>query len=273
MKFVGHTMGTPGRSIEASVDVFADIGLEGIEIVCREGTPFTTEIADSEAARLAEYAASKGVPVTTITPYASDINSEDADVARAQIEELKRAIDLAALMGGKFARAYGGRAVEPEAYEAALQRSADALKEAGAYAAGKGVTVLIENHTGTVTRTGEATARLVERVGQASVRALYDPANVMHDTDEDWVVTFDVQKDIVAYVHVKDYLLREGKRHACNVGDGVVPWRAILGRLVEAGYDGCLCFEYEKKWYPEDLTDAEDGMARCFEFVKGVLEG
>ena len=209
--------------------------------------------------------------MVTLTPYAWDINSADVDVAAAQIEELKRAVDLAVRMGGRFVRAYGGRAGEPPEYEALFQRSAKALKEAGAYADAKGITILVENHPGTATRTGKATAQLVEQVGLAAVRALYDPGNVLHDTDEDWEITLEVQKDLIAYVHVKDFLIRDGERHACNVGEGIVPWREILPRLVEMGYDGPLCFEYEKKWHPEDLTDAEDGMARSLEFVKGVL--
>jgi len=263
-------MGTPGRTVEESAQAFAAIGLDGTELVCREGAAFCTAVADDEARRLAEFARAAGAPVTALTPYAWDINSPDSDVADAQLAELTRAIELASLMGAEFVRAYGGRESTDDP-GGARQRTVRALREAGACAAAKGVLVLVENHPGSATRTGAATRRVIDEVGLACVRALYDPGNVLHDTDEQWQVTFDVQAEVIGYVHVKDYDDRSGKRHACNVGDGVVPWSDILRRLQASGYDGCLSFEYEKMWYPDDLTDAEDGMKRSFEFAKGAL--
>jgi sugar phosphate isomerase/epimerase len=272
MKFIGHTMGTPGRTVTESVAVFAALGLDGVELICQEGSAFNSTVPESEARRLAEFAADAGAPVTTITPYAWDINSADPAVAEAQIGELQRAIDLAEIMGATYVRAYGGREFTDDP-EAAVRRTAQALTAAGAYAARRGIVILVENHPGTMVRTGRATRQLVDAVGLDTVRALYDPANVLYDTDEDWETTLDVQTPVIGYVHVKDYDDRSGKRHACNVGDGVVPWKRILQRLVEAGYDGCLSFEYEKKWYPDDLEDAEVGMKASVEFVKNTLAG
>ena len=39
--------------------------------------------------------------------------------------------------------------------------------------------------------------------------------------------------------------------HYCLAGDGDVPLRSILEVLSDAGYDGWITFEWERKWHPE----------------------
>ena len=128
---------------------------------------------------------------------------------------------------------------------------------------------MVENHPGTVTRTGENTYKLINEAGFDSVKALYDPANVLHDTEEDWKDTFEVQKDIIGYVHVKDYYMEGTERKACVAGKGIVPWSQIMKLL--SGYRGYLSFEYEKRWYPDQLPDAETGVKECVDYIKSLL--
>ena len=35
------------------------------------------------------------------------------------------------------------------------------------------------------------------------------------------------------------------------MGEGEVPCREILGLIASRGYNGFICAEWEKKWYPE----------------------
>lgn len=270
MRFIGHTMGTPDNTVTESIGIFARMGLDGSELVCRDGSSFHSGIPAETASELAGIGRQAGCPVVTLTPYAWNINSADVDLAGAEMQELCRAVDLAVLMGAEFVRAYGGKEL-PDDMPGGLSRTVAALKRIGSYAGERGIAVLVENHPGTMTRTGTATREVIEAVGLDSVRALYDPANVLYDTREDWRTTYDVQRGCIGYVHVKDYDDRSGRRRACNVGDGVVPWDEILACLAEDGYSGDFSFEYEKKWYPDDLTDASIGMRASFEFVKEIL--
>jgi len=270
MQFIGHTMATPGRTVYESIDLFRALGLDGMELVCRPGTDFDSGIDNARAVRMADYAGYNGLPIVTLTPYAWDINHPDPAAAAAACRELRRAVELADLMRARFVRAYGGREQTGDP-QGAFERAAAALRTVGTAAAEKGVTLIVENHPGTITRTGAATRRLVDAVGLANVRALYDPANVLHDTDEPWETTFAVQRDVIAYVHAKDFDRHQGKRRARPVGAGVVPWREIMARLAAAGYDGPVAFEYEKQWYPEDLDDAETGLPACLRFLRTAL--
>ena len=272
MILVGHTMATPGRTVYESIDCFRAIGLDGMELACRPGTDFDSSIDNARAVRMADYAGYNGLPIVALTPYAWDINHPDPATATAARRELRRAMELADLMRARFVRAYGGRE-QPADPEGGFARTVDALREAGAQAANRGLTLVVENHPGTMARTGAATRRLVDAVGLPAVRTLYDPANVLHDTREPWQTTLNTQVGTIAYVHAKDFVLRDGKRHACPVGGGALPWRDILRELLAAGYDGVVSFEYEEMWYPADLEDAETSVAACLRFVRAILAG
>ena len=262
-------MATPELEVPKAIKLFHAIGLDGIEIVAQDGGAFS--IHDSKEKVKAVMDAARALPdgVVTLTPYYWDINNIDPKIAETEIAGMKKSIDLAVSMGARFVRAYGGKEEAGGTWEENWKNAVYALKEIGKYAAKTNVTVLVENHPGTVTRTGENTYKLINEVGSDSVKALYDPANVMHDTDEDWERTYEVQKDIIGYVHVKDYFMVGAERKACVVGMGIVPWDKIMKKL--SGYKGYLSFEYEKRWYPDQLPDADPGVKMCADYIKALV--
>lgn len=271
MKFVGHTMGTPELDVCQAIDLYSSIGMDGIEIVAQEGGKFWIDAPDELVAQIMEAAKKLPDGVVTLTPYYWHINNSDAQTRRDNIEGMKRAIALAKRMGAKFVRAYGGTDNAGGTMEENWDRSVAALKEIAPIAEQSAIIVIVENHPGTMTRTGEDTARMIAEVGSPNVRALYDAANVMHDTKEPWEHTFEVQKDVIAYVHVKDFYMEGDTRKACVVGKGIVPWDQIMHKLKSIGYEGYCSFEYEKRWYPDQLDDAEIGVPACVHYLESVM--
>jgi len=269
MRFIGHTMATPGMDIAKAIELFAGIGLDGIEIVAQEGTPFHIDLPDAEIERIMAASRENNLPVVTLTPYFWAINSADEKERRENIDGLIRAVRLAKRMGASFVRAYGGKEQAGGTPEENFERSVEALKEAGAVAAQEGITIIVENHPGTMTRTGVNTRKMIDAVGMDSVRALFDPCNVMNDTDEDWLTTYNSQIGTIGYVHCKDYLIEDGKRRACVVGEGIVPWLEIMRKL--KGMDLNISFEYEKRWYPDQIEDAVTGLPRCKTYIEEAL--
>ena len=144
------------------------------------------------------------------------------------------------------------------------------MKTAGKEAEQAKITIIVENHPGTMTRTGLQTARMVKEINMDSVKALYDPCNVLYDTNEDWLTTLTSQAGIIGYIHCKDYKIVNGERVACVVGEGIVPWRKILNQLDTNDY--YLSFEYEKRWYPDQLEDAPIGLPRCLDYIRSTIK-
>lgn len=269
MKFVGHMMGTPDKTVKEAIALYHSIGMDGIEVVAQEGQAFSIDAPESLITEVMQSSMLLPDGVVTLTPYFWKINSADEKVRAENIDGVKRAVLLASRMGARFVRSYSGVEDAGGTPEENWKRAVEALREIAPVAEKNGVTVLVENHPGTMTRTGEATYQLIDAVGSSRVRALYDPANVLHDTDEPWETTYAAQKDVIAYVHCKDFFMVGGERKACPVGKGIVPWDRIMKKL--AGYEGYVSFEYEKRWYPDQLPDAEIGIPQCVAYLKSLL--
>ena len=78
-------------------------------------------------------------------------------------------------------------------------------------------------------------APVVDDVGSPSVQVYYDPGNAVH-TDLDPLAGISLLGSRIKHAHVKEV-------GGTYLGDGKVPWPAILAAFRDVGYDGWLIFE------------------------------
>jgi sugar phosphate isomerase/epimerase len=290
MRIAGHTLGTPSQSVSEALRLFARAGLDAAEVIYQNDYLSGLGVGDAAAAaEAARVAAGEGIPIIGLTPYTNAINATDEVTRRGAVDELRSAIDTAHTVGASRIRVYAGDwqpgRDEHQAHWAQLVRS---LRELSGPAADAGVVLCVENHFGTMTQSARDTAALVREVDAASVRVLYDQANLTFAHDEDVDAAFALQGDLIGHVHVKDLVFTDpdapfvssetARVHAEEravrsrvVGDGVVPWGQILGRLRGVGYDDVLSLEYEYRWHPQDLDEPEVGFRRGAEHVRSLL--
>ena len=271
MKLAGHTMATPELDPFESIKLFASLGLNGIEFVCDEHSGFSIELDIPKRRKIKETAEASGIEIVCLTPYLWDINSENTEIRKAQVETLKRYIQLAEEMGAKYVRVYGGREVSKEKWGKAFSLLVSSLNTAAKIAEDCGIELVVENHPGTMTLTASQTVKLIEAVNHPKVRILYDQANIDYHSSETYEESLAIEGAYISHVHVKDYKLINGERKAVIVGQGIVKWKEILHKLKEIGYNGRLSLEYERKWYPKDLPPAQEGLAMSKSFIEGVL--
>jgi sugar phosphate isomerase/epimerase len=92
-------------------------------------------------------------------------------------------------------------------------------------------------------------------------------------------------------VHVKDLVFKEDvelKFKSASVthpveserivkskipGEGIIPWPGIIKKLKEMGFTGYLSLEYERRWYPQDLPPANEGMKKGLNYIRSIIEG
>lgn len=296
MKIAGHTMGTPEYSLDEAIALFAKIGLDGIEaIVQTDGYRCAIPLAatDAEVLALKDKARRAGLLVAGLTPYLNLYNDLDETVRQKECADLKRVIDMAALLDCHHIRIYGGKFVDGETDEDGrkLQALARSMRECGDYAAERNVRLCLENHFGTMTTTATRTAQVLKEINHPSVGALYDQANIAFLPAEGYEEAIDVQKDKIFYVHCKDLVYRggvptkpkftrvssvdESERtvHSRIPGEGILDWPAILKKLREVGYDGWVSLEYERRWQQIDLPEASVGMARGAAYIRSIIKG
>lgn len=290
MRLAGHTLGTPEQTVTEAIELFATAGLDAAEVIYQDDYRSGLPLRDRRAAEEAKQASDAlGVPIIGLTPYTTGINALDASVWQSAVDEFRGAIEVAQIVGADRLRVYAGSWHSGDRdHQAHWGRLVEALRTLAPEASQAGVRLCVENHFGTMTQSASDTARLVREVDHDAVRVLYDQANLTFTHDEPFDEALRVQGDLVGHVHVKDLVFTdpdapfqasETARVAASeravrsrvVGDGVVPWKAILTALATLGYDDVLSLEYEYRWHPQDLPDPATGFTRSAAAIRSAL--
>jgi sugar phosphate isomerase/epimerase len=236
----------------------------------------TPSVSDAEARELAEYVRDCGIGILALTPYVHGLDAPEAAERTAAVEELKRCVELAALLGCRSVRVWAGSREWPDAERSdAVRRVADSLRAVEGHCDSAGCSLNIENHARTLATSSEGVVEIVEATGSDAVGVLYDPANLSLLGEGDYEAVFDRLAPHIRHVHIKDMkIFRRRARTYLPVlmGEGDVPWPLLLGRLRETGYDGCLSVEYEKRWHGDAIPDSALALRHEIAAIRGMLE-
>ena len=293
-KLAGHTMGTPEYTVPEALELFRKIGLQGAEIIVQDDyrCAIPTDASMEYLTQIRDCAQKNEIVIIALTPYNSRYNDLDDDVRDAEIEAIRKTIGYARFLGAKYVRIYGGNfpAGTVDVDGKMRKRLVEALRELGDMAWRQKVTLVVENHFNTMAVSVAQTVSLLEEIDHPAVGALYDQVNLTFTLQEEFEQAIEMQKKLIRYVHVKDLVFKEGRRAFVSsdvsrpteeernvtskiVGEGITPWKAILQRLRDIGYDGWLSFEYERRWHSQDLPDASIGMAACVRNLRKCFPG
>lgn len=290
MRIAGHTMGTPEYTVPEAIDLFARLGLEGIEAICHDDyrSAIRVGVSASELRALQQRAEGMGLRFAAITPYATDLNSSDPRVASAHVDLLLRAIEIAHVLGASCIRVYAGRETGGSGRDERLRRLVEAVRLPAEVAEKAGVRLAFENHFNTLGDSAQGTLDAVRAVNRPAMGIVYDQANLTMLGAEGYREAIPLQAPYLVHVHVKDLSFKDTPPAATSgavealppeakptdsrvVGEGVLPWREIIGELQRTGYDGWLSIEYERRWYPELLPPADIGMKAGADLVRRIL--
>ena len=196
-------------------------------------------LTDEEVERLKGKMKACGIKASSIgSPIGKVKLEEDFE---GHFRQFQRVAEIAGQLGAKYIRMFsfyhegGAEWTEGERAEV-LSR----LGRIIAYAAERDVVLLHENEKDIYGDTAERCADLMEELGCGHFRAVFDPANFVQCGQDTWEA-FEKLKGHIAYLHIKDALLADGRVVPAGVGDGNV--ERILRSLLETGYDGFLSLE------------------------------
>ena len=285
------------KSILDALRFAAKNGAEHMEIV-----PFGFTLYDDKAgefndaliADIRECAAELSLPLSNYAVLAN-LLQEDADGRRAEVERLKRHIDVAHRLGCPMMRhdiSSFRRPLEentPLAFEKMFPYAVETARELADYAAAYGITTLLENH-GFFVNGSDRIIRLIDAVGRPNYGLLLDTGNFAC-VDEDPLVAVKKCAPLAKMVHLKDFYLRRADRltgvgglFRCDAGSwfstnsGETMLRgSILGQgdldvwrtlalIRDSGYDGYLSVEFE------GMEEGETGSIVGMHAARYILE-
>jgi sugar phosphate isomerase/epimerase len=239
----------------------ADMGFDAIEFV--DIIPHDGSSQQTYAEKLRKKADECKIDVLTYTFGADFLTGSGGDV-NAEIERVKKQIDLAVLLGAGGVRhdATNGFAKDKREYRGfdnALPHIADACRQVTEYAANLGVRTMVENH-GFFCQDSKRVEKLVNTVAHPNFGWLVDIGNFLC-ADESPVTAVGRAAPYAFHVHAKDFHVKSGmhpspgegffKSRAGNylrgaiIGHGNVPVKQCISALMSAGYNGSVSIEYE----------------------------
>ena len=242
MRLAFSTLGVPTMPVDDVVRLAADHGYHGVELRASDEGPVHPGLASGERARVARQFAGAGVEVLTVAAYARVAAPGDDEPV---LEAVREAVRLAADLGAPYVRVFPGGGDQPAGTADAL--AARRLAAVAQDADRAGVRVLLETHDSH--RGGADVSRVLGRVGHRAAGAIWD---VMHTwlAGEQPSTTYPELAPYLGYVQVKDIASAEDTT-PLPLGDGVLPLAETVEVLSRADWDGWLCWEYEKRWYPQ----------------------
>lgn len=286
-------MGTPEYTVEEALALFRDIGLDGAELVVQDGYRCAIpQQADwNELEKIRNTADRLGLKIIALTPYHSRFNDLDAGVREAEIQGIYSVIEYAGVLGAKYIRIYAGNYAQTDTDPEGKKRAhlVDSMRRLGDKAQQAGVTLVMENHFNTMTVSAADSISAAREINHPAVGILYDQANLTFTGMESWEEALELQFSAIRYTHVKDLVFRgehtgftssdvshprEEERNVTTkiVGEGIIPWPAILQAMKDRGYDGWLSLEYERRWHPQDIPDACIGMKRSAAYLRSCFK-
>jgi len=270
IKLSGMTSIFPEWTLDEALPVMKKYGYEGLEPRVEWGhrSGIEASLSASERADVRSKVRDAGLEISCVATGVRAATGDPQERAK-HMEDLRTYIDLAADLGAKYVRTFGG----PRPRDRELKYIVDYVVEAYLsvldHAVDRGVTILMETHDDW-SHSMEVRA-VIEQADHPNLRVLWDimhPQRLMERPEE----TFQVIGSLTRHLHAHDGIYPEGGTHTevCFLGEGVFDHATPVSLLSEAGFDGYFSVEVIRK--PGDEPGPEAVLRQYAEAFRGMLE-
>lgn len=212
--------------------VLQKLGIKHFEVRGVDGKNIS-ELSEDEAKNLKKKMDSFSISASSVGSPIGKINITDD--FEPHFETFRRLVKIAKILGTKYIRIFSFYRGEDDRTEVFTR-----LKQLIDYAKENDIILLHENEKGIYGESPERNLDLMENLGCKNFRAVFDPANYVQ-CGYDTKYAFDLLKDHIEYIHIKDALFKNGDVVPAGMGDGNVEY--ILKSLKNRGYNGFLSLE------------------------------
>ena len=234
------------RPVEEAFRIIGEAGFKKVDLVgAMPHLSLDPSQCDPEA--LKAKAEARGLKIANLGTYVGKaFASADPAEQKRELDQTRRAIDLAAFFGARSIRVMPGDN-KPES----IDRIVPWFRRCAEYAAEKGVFLGFENHGQPISGNPDRCRELAEKAGSRFFGVLYDPGNLMN-AGTDYRAAFETMKDHIVHTHFKDFAQTPNGPQKVMLGEGEIDFVWILKRLENVGYDGDVAVEYELKTVPPE---------------------
>lgn len=239
-----------------------ELGIDGVDVTTywlKPKEPAELIANPAYLLRLRHLAFKNGVAFSG-TGISTEMAQSDPAKRAAEVEKIKKWVDVTDILGASHLRVFGGRPPKGSTIEQGVQWVVETMKAACEYSAKKGITIGLENHHG-ITAKPEDVLEIIHRVNSPYAGINLDTTHYQDDPYKG----VEMCVSYATHVHIRDIT------DAIWRGRGVPPGPrepVDLDRMwqifVRAGYKGYLSAEYEGEEDP--LT----GVPKLVEKIKAL---
>jgi sugar phosphate isomerase/epimerase len=265
MRLAFSTLAFPETPLATALSLGHSWGYDGVELRLIDG-----ELIDPSMPASAAYAVRRTASLASLPIVAVDssirLTGEDAG------PDLRKFLELASDWESPLVRVFGGTlSAEATPRRAELAAAAKVLEAAIPVAQRLGVRIGVETHD--AFSASSVVAELLALVDSPWIGAVWDS----HHPHRMGERPAEVQANLAGRIllaQVKDARRaqdRDGGWQLVPLGEGEVPVREMVERLLAGGYRGWISVEWEKRWHPE-IAGAQTALPQHLELLRGWLE-
>jgi sugar phosphate isomerase/epimerase len=238
-----HTGGLVDKPLPWVINHLAEIGYDGIEIVCGPTAHIRPEAPPDELDSIRLLLEQHRLKVAAINPYTVRPLPEMARDSEAETRQFyQRLIDIAVTLGAPNVNFLTGKPAGSDAD--GWRGMINALKPILHYAGESRVSLAIHNHENHLIDTPEKASLLIETVGLPNLKALFDVTNF-------YILGSDVPEAVrklaphLRHAHIKGVVGMFPYNHFLVPGEpgDQFPFDPFAQALAEASYDGHISVE------------------------------
>ena len=224
------------QELDVQIEAVSRLGIQFIEMRGVDGNNLIYH-SDAKVKEIKQKLEDAGIKLSALGSPLGKIGIEDP--FEPHFEEFKRACEIAHRMDTKNIRMFSFYI--PEGKEKEYKGKVfDRLGRFADYAGRNDIVLLHENEKGIYGAKAPECLEIMKKLGSDHFRAIFDFANFVQ-CGQDTLEAYDLLKDYVDYIHVKDARKENGTVVPVGYGDGNV--EAILKKLFASGFDGFLSLE------------------------------
>lgn len=245
------------RTLEDACRVAADVGYDGVELMCRD-PHLGIETADEEARDLREHVADLGLEIPCLATYTGHYVGKSENEKKQQLRKLERFCELADILDVDLIRHGPGGPGAFEADRTHYEEGARWMRRAADLAAEYEKELGVEIHSATIVESADDAVRLLDMIDRENVGVIHDASNMFISRADHGRSSVDVLSDRLRHVHVKDErrVAGDGEGHfsvrttageewfePALLGDGDTQHASLFEALADSGYGGFVTDE------------------------------
>ena len=226
--------------LDVQLKVVKDLGMEYICFRAADGKGVAEYTLDEVKERILPRLNAAGVKVSSLGSPIGKIDIDDDAAYEKQLQQLDTLCQICNLLDCKYIRMFSFWMLNknPDEWKDEVLKKLRGFAE---IAAKYDVILIHENEKDIYGDTAARCAGLLDELASPNFKAAFDFANFVQcgeNTEECW----ELLKEHVAYIHIKDAVAGKNENVVCATGDGQIP--EILKKAIrEDGYEGFLTLE------------------------------